>query len=342
MEISIIVPVLNEADNIEATLSELEIYMNNYLGSGGWEIVVVDDGSMDDTVTILNKIKQTKSWLKSINLMSHYGRGRALRSGFEASLGDIVVSLDADLSYAPYHIQRLVEKMKEENADIVVASPYGKGGTFNNVPFKRLWISILGNKILSYMFGGNLTVLTCIVRAYKKKFLEQLDLHSDDKEIHLEILYKARILGGKIIEAPADLYWREQKLLKTKSNNKNKRRSTIKIRKTSSTHLFFALLNKPGFIFWVPGYALILVSLFILAVIARTVSLNVATGTPVYFAMRNSMITAIPSWLTMATSFILGIQFLTIGFLTNQNKRHYEEIYRTLNAIFTKVKEKKE
>jgi Glycosyltransferases involved in cell wall biogenesis len=340
MKISIVIPAFNESNNIEATLNELENYMNDYIGSSGWEIVVVNDGSSDNTVEILNSIKQSKSWLRVKDLVFHYGRGKALRSGLEESSGEIIVSLDADLSYAPYHIERLVEKIEKEDADIVLASAYKRGGTVINVPLKRLWLSKLGNKILSYMVEGDTTVLTCLVRAYKRKFIERLDLHSNDKEIHLEILHKARMVEGNILEVPADLYWRENKLLRVRKGQ-SKRRSTLKIKKTGSSHLFFALLNKPGFIFWVPGNILILISLFTFAIIFRIILIDIFNGTSIYLAVRSSMLNAIPSWLTATISFVLGIQFLTLGFLTNQNKKNHEETYKTLNAIFVELKKEK-
>ncbi len=340
MKISIVIPAFNEADSIQSTLSELESYMNNYMGNSGWEIVVVNDGSTDNTIEALNNIQQAKEWLRVVDLVHHYGRGSALRTGLEKASGEILVSLDADLSYEPYHIERLVNKIENENADIVLASAYGKGGTAKNIPLKRLWISKLGNKILSYMFGGNISVLTCLVRAYKREFIERLDLHANDKGIHLEILYKARMVGGNILEIPADLCWRENKLSKIESGKK-KRRSTLKFKKTSYSHIFFALLNKPGLIFRVPGYILLIMSLIIFVITFSNILSDIATGTGLYFAVRNSMLNAVPSWLTMTLSFILGIQFLTLGFMTFQNKRNYEELYKTLNAIFSEQRKNK-
>jgi dolichol-phosphate mannosyltransferase len=338
MKLSIIIPVYNEERNIEATLYELEEYMNIYKRFSSWEIITVNDGSSDNTLGILNKLKASKTWLKVIDLVKNYGRGRAIRTGFELTTGDIIVSLDADLSYAPYHIERMVEKLIANDADIALASAYGREGTVQNVPFRRLWISRLGNKILSFTFGGNISVLTCIVRAYKKDFIDKLDLYSDDKDLHLEILYKAKILGGKILEVPADLKWRDEKIKNL--NKTKKRRSTLKFRRTSNSHFFFAMLNKPGIIFFVPANVLLIISLVILTFITRVVLSNLSSGLSLYVAIRESMLSGTLSYIVFALSFVLSIQFFSLGFLTNQNKKNYEETYKTNNTILRELKKK--
>jgi glycosyltransferase involved in cell wall biosynthesis len=340
MKISIVIPVFNEEDNIEKNLGEIESYMIQYAGQRAWEVIAVNDGSEDRTAEILGRTAKDKFWLRVVDLGYHYGRGKALRTGIDAASGEVIVTLEADLSYAPYHIERLLLKLEQENADIVIASAYKDGGTAKNVPWRRLWISKIGNKILSYMFGGNVTVLTCMVRAYKSEFIKHLDLYSEDKEIHLEILSKTKVLGGKIVEIPADLHWRESKLAKLHGKRSSLRRSTLKIKKTSSSHLFFALLNKPGIIFWIPGFLLMAISLSIFLTIFISIVLDLDAGMSFYQTIRISMINAPLSWLTMAFSFILGIQFFTLGFLTNQNKNNQEETYRTLNAIYQELKKK--
>ena len=342
MKLSIIIPVFNEMSGIKANLEEIEDYMRNYTGCSAWEVIIVNDGSSDGTLEVLNKIKESNSGLQVVDLGAHYGRGRALKKGLESASGEIIVSLDADLSYAPYHIERMVEAIKRQNADIVLASAYSKGGMVRNVPFKRLWPSKIGNKILSYMFGGGITVLTCMVRAYRRDFIKTLDLHADDKDIHLEVLYKARIIGGKIIEIPADLCWKKEKLLKPKTSTTDKRRSTMNIKKTSTSHLFFALMSRPGIIFMVPGYMLMATSTFILFLTVSAIAKGISEGLSPYQSIRMSMLNATPSWLTMSISFVLALIFFTLGFLTNQNKRNYEETYKTLNAIYLKLQQNKD
>lgn len=338
MKLSIIIPVYNEENCINSTLDQLESYMINYSACTSWEIIAVNDGSSDNTLSILNTMKKSKDWLKVVDLVANFGRGRALRKGFEESTGDIIVSLDADLSYAPYHVERMVKKLIQQNADIVVASAYRKGGSVKNVPFKRLIVSWLGNKILSYTFGGNISVLTCIVRAYKKSFIEKLDLHSDDKDLHLEILYKAKMLGAKILEVPADLKWNALK--HTHCKDSGKRRSTLKFRRTSNSHFFFAMLSKPGIVFFIPANLLLITSLFIFLTIFTVILTDMANGISLFHSIRNSMLRGTLSWMTLAVSFVLSIQFFSLGFLTNQSKKNYEETYKTNIAILTALKKK--
>jgi len=209
-------------------------------------------------------------------------------------------------------------------------------GRQKNVPFDRLWISKIGNKILSFTFGGDISVLTCSVRAYKKDFLKKLDLFSDDKDLHLEILYKAKILGAKIMEVPADLRWNKRKIINLRRSKK--RRSTMNFRKTSNSHFFFAMMNRPGIIFFIPANILLLVSFFILSSVIRVIFSNLQSGLSLYLAIRESMLSGVLSYMTFSLSFVLAIQFFSLGFLTNQNKKNYEETYKTNNAILTELR----
>ncbi len=338
MKISIVIPAFNEEATITNTIDEVENYLVNYPRCSWWEIIIVNDGSTDNTLSTLNSYQEKRTWLKVADLGVNTGRGAALRKGLAKSQGEIIVSLDADLSYAPYHINRMVTKLVDEKADMVLASAYCKEGTVKNVPANRLFISKVGNKILSHMFGEGLTVLTCIVRAYRKDFIQGLDLHSNNKDIHLEILYKSKILGAKILEVPADLAWAPQKLAGL--TDAPKRRSTLKLRKTSSSHFFFALINKPGLVFVVPGILLSLFSFCIVLICLNAMRPDLLDGMSLFMALRKSMVeTATPSWMTAVFSFLLSIQFFSLGFLTNQSKWNYEETYRTNNAILKQLKD---
>ncbi|MGB9642771.1 MAG: glycosyltransferase, partial [Candidatus Ratteibacteria bacterium] len=144
------------------------------------------------------------------------------------------VSIDADLSYDPKYILNLIEALQNDsNIDFVLASPYMPGGGVKDVPTLRLWISKLGNKILRFAMPNRIHTSTGIFRAYRKKVLDSLELESDGKEIHLEILSKALALGFRVKEVPAVLTGRK------------KGRSKFKISKTFPyIKLFFYAISR--------------------------------------------------------------------------------------------------
>jgi len=116
----------------------------------------------------------------------------------------------------------------------------------------------------------------------------------------------------------------------------------MKLRRTSNSHRFFALLNRPGLIFWVTGFLLTGLAAVCLILIAWSLLATPHQSTTLYLLLRESMLSAAPTWMTMMAAFVLGIQFFTLGFLTSQNKSNHEDIYRTLNTIYNQVRERPE
>ena len=148
--------------------------------------------------------------------------GRALRTGFENSKGDIIITIDADLSYSPSHINKLAsELLNDETIDIAVGSPYMEGGDVNNVPFIRLLISRIANKFVGFSMDEKLSTVTSVLRAYRLEVIESMELESNSSDINLEILSKAIANHYKIKEIPAILEGRElgqSKLMPIKNN----------------------------------------------------------------------------------------------------------------------------
>src|SRR4030043_1447695 len=236
MDLSIVIPMFNEGENAKSTLKQVEEAMASFQGT--YEIVAVNDGSTDNTLEELKRVADTNEKVKIISYAKNFGRGRALREGFKRSKGEIVVSIDADLSYDPHYILDFIETLKKEpDIDLVLASPYMPGGGVKNVPFFRLWISKLGNKILRLAMPNRIYTSTGIFRAYRRRVLDSLELESDGKEIHLEILSKIIALGYRVKEVPAILKGRK------------KGRSKFKFKKTAASHLVFFFFEKPMIIF---------------------------------------------------------------------------------------------
>ncbi len=239
-DISVIIPMFNEEENVENTTQRVADALSTM--GDNWEIVIVNDGSTDNTLEIAQNVASKDSGIRVVSYPQNGGRGKALRTGFANVYGNIVVTTDADLSYDPKYIIEMVKALQtDEEVDFILASPYMQGGATENVPWKRLLISKLGNKFLGYVMPGNFTTITCVFRAYRRYVLDSLELESDGKEIHLEILAKALSAGYKAKEIPAVL------------TRRKKGKSKFRFKKTAISHLLFSLNIKPMLFFGVLG-----------------------------------------------------------------------------------------
>ncbi len=302
MDLSIVIPMFNEAENVEATLNQVEEALTSFQGT--YEIIAVNDGSLDNTLEILKKLALKNGKIRVVSYSKNFGRGMALRTGFRESRGKIVVSIDADLSYNPHYIIDFVETLRlEEDIDFVLASPYMPGGGVQNVPFLRLWISKFGNKILRLAMPNRIYTSTGIFRAYRRKVLDSLELESDGKEIHLEILSKAIALGFRVKEIPVVLA------------NRKKGRSKFKFRKTAISHLVFSVFEKPMMIFGFIG--------------VLTLGIGLLIGIYVAYLRYSGTLTPGRPLITFAILLILGgIQILSFGFIAIQIVSLRREILR--------------
>jgi glycosyltransferase involved in cell wall biosynthesis len=302
MDLSVVIPMFNEAENAETSLNRVQEALTSF--DGTYEIIAVNDGSIDGTLDILRKIESQNEKIRVVSYSKNMGRGMALRKGFQESKGEMLVSIDADLSYDPHHVPDLVDALRmEEDIDLVLASPYMPGGKVQGVPVLRLWISKLGNKILRLALPNRIYTSTGIFRAYRKQVLDSLELESNGKEIHLEILSKAMALGFRIKEVPVTLRGRK------------KGRSKFKFRKTAISHLVFSIFEKPMIIFGFLGLLTLGTGLLIgLYITYLRFSGGLAPGRPL---------------ITFVILLILGgIQILSLGFIAIQIVSLRREILR--------------
>jgi glycosyltransferase involved in cell wall biosynthesis len=302
MDLSIVIPMYNEAENVEATLGKVEEALASF--DGAYEIIAVNDGSIDRTLEILERVQAQDEKIRVVSYSKNIGRGMALRKGFEKSSGEIVVSIDADLSYDPHYILDLVNTLRSgQDIDLVLASPYMPGGGVQGVPTFRLWISKLGNKILRFSLPNRIYTSTGIFRAYKRRVLDSLELESDGKEIHLEILSKALALGYRVKEVPAILRGRK------------KGRSKFKFKKTAVSHLVFSVFEKPMIIFGFLGLL--------------TLGIGFLIGLYIAYLRFTGGLTPGRPLITFAILLILGgIQILSFGFIAIQIVSLRREILR--------------
>ena len=255
--VSIIVPAHNEEAILEDNVHAIVEYMRK-LNKYKWELIIVNDGSKDNTEQLANQCQAEIDELRVIHHPINLNLGRALQTGFKNAKGEIIVVLDLDLSYAVEYIEKLVDKQIETQADIVNASPYMKGGKVSNVPFGRALMSRVVNRFMRFAAQENYYTFTGMVRAYRANFIKNLNLKTKDYEINPEIMYKAMILRARIEEIPAHLNWQAQNEVGAK------RTSSLRVLKGIMSGVMSAFIFRPYIYFFVFGVITLLVSLYIL------------------------------------------------------------------------------
>lgn len=308
IELSIVSPMYNEAENIETTIQRLSDTMKDFPHK--WEMVFVNDGSRDSTLEIAREWEEKLDNLQVVSYPVNIGRGRALKTGFKHARGRYIVTTDFDLSYSPDHILRIYKELADETQmnDVVLGSAYMPGGKTIGVNALRLFISRMGNIVLQQAFPEKIYTSTCVLRGYRRKALQSLEFEADRKEIHLEILSKAFATGLNIKEIPATL------------ENRKKGSSKFRFKRTAFTHILFSLFEKPIMIFGAIGGGLSLVGFLI--------GLYVA-----WHRFAGSLSPDRPLIPLMILLLVVGTQFLCFAFIASQNIFLRNEMFRLQRQI---------
>ncbi len=302
IDISVVVPMFNEEENATKTLECLSDILDST--DRKWEIIVVDDGSNDNTKNLVGDFSKFNRYVKLISYAPNQGRGKALRVGFQKAQGEIICTTDADLSYHEKYIIQMIKLLEQnQNADLVIGSPYVEGGKAEGVPFLRLLLSRLGNKILGFAMKGKISTVTGVLRAYRRECIKSLELESDGKEIHLEILSKALSMGYKALEMPATLRARK------------KGKSKFKFRATALSHIIFSFFEKPIILFGLVGLFMLLLGFL-------------GGGYVIYLWQKGTLNPNRPLMTLILLLVISGIQVLLFGFLGTQLVHLRKEIYK--------------
>ena len=208
--ISIIAPCYNEEAILELNINTIVKYMEGKSDKYLWEILIINDGSKDATGVIADGLSEKNDHIRVIHHPTNLNLGNALQTGFRNAKGEIIVVMDIDLSYDVVYIEQMVDKLIETSADIVIASAYMKGGKVTAVPRMRAIMSKYVNRFMRLAAQDKYYTFTGMVRAYRKSYIQTVNLKTKDYEIMPEIIYKSMILRAKIIEIPAHLDWTEQ------------------------------------------------------------------------------------------------------------------------------------
>ena len=190
IDLSIMIPVYNEAENIDELLEQIHTAVKSLEKT--YEILIVDDGSTDGTWNRLVEKKKTDSHIKLVRFRRNFGQTAAMQAGFDHARGQVIVTMDGDLQNEPKDIGLLLEKI-EEGYDIVSGWRYPRKDPF----IKRRLPSIIANKIISLTTKVKLHDYGCSLKAFRHDVVKQLDLYG---ELHRFIPALAHWMGVSVAE----------------------------------------------------------------------------------------------------------------------------------------------
>lgn len=337
--VSIIIPAYNEEALLENHVIQICDYLQNLEQQYEWELLIINDGSQDNTAQIANSLAERYPFIKALHHPDNFGLGQVLKFGFANTRGDYVITLDVDLSYDVEHISELLTKIRESHAKIVLASPYMPGGTIKNVPWLRRVLSIAGNKFLSLFSYDNLSTLTSLVRAYDGPFIRSLDLRSRGMDIMPEMLHKAMVVRAKIDETPGRLDWELQ------LQNKQSRVSSLRLLRQITSTVISGFMFRPFLFFVLPG---ILVGLFSIYANFWMIShfldaIQTLSNTGNDFSYSDAFALAFknhPHTVFLALmSTLLALQFIGLGMIALQNKRYFDDLFHLSSTELRNLKQ---
>ena len=190
MDISVVLPILNEEENLEELYSRLTDTLSTL--DLEYEIIAVDDGSTDRSFEVLRQINERDPRLKAIKFRRNFGQTAAMSAGFDHAQGDVIITMDSDLQNDPADIPRLLDKLNE-GYDVVSGWRADRKDKF----LSRRLPSILANKLIVKMTGVKLHDFGCSLKAYRKEVIDNINLYG---EMHRFIPALASLVGAEIAE----------------------------------------------------------------------------------------------------------------------------------------------
>jgi glycosyltransferase involved in cell wall biosynthesis len=197
IQISIIIPVYNEDKSILEVLKRIHATVDS---QNNFEIIVINDGSTDNTLRVLEENNTLYNHL--ITYETNFGKGNAVKKGLEVSKGEYIFFQDADLEYDPIELNRFIKVINLFQPDLIIGSRlnYSEYTRSHNI------LNKFGNKIISLVFNlaynTTFTDIYSCYACYKKDLLNEKDLKTKGFDQHAEILCKVVRKGKKFYEVP--------------------------------------------------------------------------------------------------------------------------------------------
>jgi glycosyltransferase involved in cell wall biosynthesis len=298
VDLSIVVPIYNEEENIlplhagiVAALGDLPLE---------YEVILVDDGSIDNSFTFLKKIAQEDCRVRVIRFRRNFGQTAAMVAGFAAAKGKVLVPMDGDLQNDPADIPRLLEKI-EEGYDVVSGWRKARMDTFLN----RKLPSIMANYLISRLTGVHLHDYGCTLKAYRREVLEEINLYG---EMHRFVPALASQVGARMTEIPV--------------NHRHRLHGVSKVGLSRTLRVILDLMT----VKFLLNYSTKPIQIFGKLGIYTLIAAFVSGGTTLYMKLfENTSMNRNPLFILTALLFFMGIQFIVLGLLGELNARTYYE-----------------
>jgi glycosyltransferase involved in cell wall biosynthesis len=296
MDISVVVPLFNE----EESLPELAEWIKRVMDENHftYEIVMIDDGSKDDSWQVVENLQKKNANIKGIKFRRNYGKAAALYCGFEEVKGDVVITMDADLQDSPDEIPELYRMVKEDGFDLVSGWKKKRKDPVltKNLPSK------LYNWTVRRMSGIKLHDMNCGLKAYRKNVIKSIEVYG---EMHRYIPVLAKWAGyGNIGEKVVK--HQERKYGTTKFGMERFIRGPLDL---LSVMFISRFVKRPMHFFGVLGMLMFFIGL------AAAVWLAVEKIIQLKHGITGNLVAESPYFFVALTSMIIGAQFFLGGFL---------------------------
>ena len=293
-KISLVIPIMNEEHNIKPLL----IKIKEALREENYQVIFVDDGSTDRTVSNIKKFADSR--VKTIVFNKNYGQTTAMAAGIKESDGEYIVTLDGDLQNDPTDIPAMIEKLKRDDVDVVAGFRVKR---YDNTFFKKI-PSKIANILIRKATGIYLHDYGCTLKVFKSEIAKNLGLYG---ELHRFIPVLAKMQGAKLTEMPVKHQARLHGVSKYGINR------TFKVMSDLMLMIFFQkYLQRPMHLFGVTGLIIFLLGSFINLYL-------------LIIKLLGEDIWGRPLLILGITMLIGGIQLITIGILAEVIVRTYFE-----------------
>jgi len=307
MQLSIIIPLLNEQDSIEELNNSIIRIVS--LMKIKFEIIYIDDGSFDNSWDLIKKFSIESKEVKGIKFLRNFGKSQALYAGFIESQGAVVITMDADLQDDPNEIPNLYNKIDKENFDLVSG---WKKKRYDSIIFKNLPSKIF-NWAARKTSGIKLNDFNCGIKAYKKIVIKKIELNDG---MHRYIPVLAKNAGFKNISEKIVKH-HPRKYGNTKYGADRFVKGFLDLITLWFTHKFG---KRPMYFFGFIGTIMLLIGFFF----------SLFLGIDKLFVQKSGrLITERPEFYIALATMIMGSQFFLAGFLgeiilkNKKTKKHF-------------------